>query len=271
MLLPGSTHYKHKIFCFILMFTFLANANTFAQAKRLAAEEDKLAKLYSKMLSFTHVNYDSIETYSNKFEKEFIRFIQNDPHTIQYSFEKFSDSGICEVETSGDGNFRIYTWDTWIGGTQHFFKAIYQWKVHGKVFTKVPAYEEGDGGGDCSAMYTVTINDKPFYLAVMNSIGSTKDGGQSISAFTIDGNKLNDTVKLFKTRTEKLNEIHISFEFPGIETARELISYDDKLKIIYIPLVDDDLQVTKKNLLYQLKGRYFEYIGIETGRRRSIK
>ncbi|MCS3797275.1 hypothetical protein [Niastella sp. OAS944] len=251
------------------MLTFLANQNAFSQNKSLATEEDKLAKLYSKMLSFTHVSYDSIEGYSNKFEKEFTRFIQNNPGTLKYPFEKFSDSSICAVETSSDGNFRIYTWDTWVGGTQHFYKAIYQWKANGKVFTKVPAIEDGDGGEDCSAMYTVTINNKPYYLAVMNSIGSTMYGGQSVSAFTIDGNKLNDTVKLFKTRTAKLNRIHIGFEFASIEDQRELIVYDSKLKIVYIPLVDEHQKVTKKNLLYQLKGHYFIYIGVETGWRRT--
>jgi hypothetical protein len=33
----------------------------------------------------------------------------------------------------------------------------------------------------------------------------------------------------------------------------------------------DNDKVTNKNLLYQLKGRYFEYIGVETGRRNSMK
>ncbi|HEY1202766.1 MAG TPA: hypothetical protein VGE79_17380, partial [Niastella sp.] len=193
----------------------------------------------------------------------------SNPGTLKYPFEKLSDSGFAEIETSGDGNFRIYTWDTWIGGTQHFYKTVYQWKANGKIFTKVPAIADGDGGEDCSAMYTVTINNKPYYLAVMNSIGSTMFGGRSISAFTIDGNKLNDTVKLFKTRTEKLNRIHIGFEFASIEDQRELIMYDSKLKTVYISLVDEHQQVTKKNLLYQLKGRYFEYIGVETGKRRT--
>lgn len=45
----------------------------------------------------------------------------------------------------------------------------------------------------------------------------------------------------------------------------KLITYDDKQKLIYIPVVDEKGQVSKKRIVYQLKGSYFEFIGIETG------
>jgi len=95
---------------------------------------------------------------------------------------------------------------------------------------------------------------------------------QSISAYSIEGNKLVDTVKVFKTKTKKLNRIDIEFDFFSVvnrpERPLELITYDDKQEIIYIPVIGDKGQVTKKNLLYQLKGSYFEFIGIETGKRK---
>ena len=48
----------------------------------------------------------------------------------------------------------------------------------------------------------------------------------------------------------------------------ELISYDGKKKIIYIPVVNNNGKVSNKNILYQLKGGYFEFIGIENGKRK---
>ena len=44
----------------------------------------------------------------------------------------------------------------------------------------------------------------------------------------------------------------------------EKITYDDKKKIIYIPVVGDKGQVTRKNILYQSKDIHFELIGIDT-------
>ena len=100
----------------------------------------------------------------------------------------------------------------------------------------------------------------------------SKDSKQSITVYSIEGNKLTDTARLFKTKTKKLNSIDVSFDFFSVvdrpERPLELISYDDKLNIIYIPVVNDKDQVTKKNILYQLKDGYFEFIGIETGKRK---
>lgn len=256
---------------FVLAILFCDKA--FTQTKDIASQENKFAKLYSKLSSFIPADYDSINFYSDKFEKEFTNFIKNNPKSLNYPFKKLIDSNFCFIRTSGDGNFRIYSWDTWTGGTMHIFKEIYQWKSNREVFTNVPTYDvEGDAGSFCSKIFTVNISDKPYYLAVTNAILSTKDAMQSISVYSIEGNKLVDTVKLFKTKTKRLNSINVEFDFFSVvdrpERPLELITYDDRQKIIYIPAVDDKGQVTKKNILYQLKGRYFEFIGIETGMRK---
>ena len=261
-----------KLTAFLFVLTVFTYTNSFSQTKDIALQENKFVKLYSKLTSFIQANYDSITFYSDRFEREYTKFIQNNAATLNYPFTTLVDSNFCDVRTSSDGYFRIYSWDTWTGGTMHIFKTIYQWKTNGKVFTKVPKYEEGDAGSFCSRIYTAHINDKVCYLAVTNGIFSTKDAMQSISAYSIEGNKLVDTVKVFKTKTKKLNRIDIEFDFFSVvnrpERPLELITYDDKQEIIYIPVIGDKGQVTKKNLLYQLKGSYFEFIGIETGKRK---
>lgn len=244
---------------------------TFSQTKDIASQENIFVNLYSK-LSFVQSDYDSILIYSEKLGKEFTSFIRANPTTLNYSFRKLIDSNNCHVKTSSDRNFRIYSWDTWTGGTMRIFNEIYQWRDKGKVFTKVPTYTDGDPGSFCSKIFTVTINNKPYYLAVTNGIYSSKDAMQSISVYTIENNKLTDTVKLFKTKKERLNRIDVEFDFFSVvdrpERPLELITYDNKQKIIYIPVVGDKGKVTNKNILYQLKGRYFEFIGIETGKRK---
>lgn len=253
----------------LLVLTIFNSVKTFAQPESMALHENKFIQLYSKIGSFTLEKYDSISFYSDKFETEFTNFINSNPTSLNYRFKKLVDSIRCNVETSSDGNFRIYSWDARTGGTMRIFRTIYQWKNNGKVFAKVPKFDESDPGSFCSKIFTVSILDKPYYLAVTNGIYSTKDAMQSISAYNIVGNKLVDTVKLFKTKAKKLNSIDVGFDFFSVvdrpERPLELIVYDDKQKIIYIPVVGDNGQVTKKNILYQLKDRYFEFIGIQKG------
>ena len=264
------TTFHKNSFLLLILTAFICDMAAARQINNLSAEDDKLIKLNTKMWSFYRASNDSLVFYSEKFDREFINLVQKNPATMNYPFKRLADSNICDVKISGDGNLRIYSWDTWTGGTMHFFKEIYQWKASGKVYTKVPVFENGDPGTFCSAIFTIPINNTTYYLAVKNGIYSTKDAMQSVSAFSINGKSI-DSVKLFKTKKELLNTINVYFDFFSVvdrpERPLRLITYDDKLKIVYIPLVGDKDQVTKKNLLYQLKGRYFEYIGVETGTR----
>jgi hypothetical protein len=251
----------------ILVLTFFIYNSTFAQTKDLPRVENELARISSKLRTFIQQDDDSVGFYSSQFENRITRLVRNNPSTLMYPFKKLRDSNSCIITTSLDGDFRIYSWDTWTGGTMHVFHQIYQWRSNGKVFVDIVRYGEGVAGTFCSKIYSVNINEKLYYLVVQNGIFSTKDAMQSISAYTIDGNNLNDTVRLFKTKTKRLNEIQVNFDFFSVvdrpERPLELITYNDKEKIIYIPVVDQHEQVTNKSMLYQLKGGYFEYIGIE--------
>lgn len=265
------TPIRKLIFVFLFL-TILIFHKSFAQRKDFTLQENTFANLYSKLLSYIHVDEDSTFLYSEKFSKEFKNFIKSNPATLYYSFRKLIDSNYCQIRTSSDGNFRIYSWDTWTGGSMHEFNEIYQWRGNRNVFTKVATHSKHDPGSFCSKIFTVSIYGKTNYLAVTNTIYSTKDARQSISVYSIENNKLIDTIKLFKTKTKRLNKIDVMFDFFSVadrpERPLELITYDEKQKLIYIPVVGDKGQVTTRNILYQLKDQYFEFIGIETGTRK---
>lgn len=258
---------------FFFIFIVCAGTNAFSQNKELAAQEDKLATIYSKMLS----NRDSVDFYSLKFEKELKAFVQKNPGTLNYRFKQLAeDSGFCSIKTSADSKFRIYSWNTWMGGSMRIYKEFYQWKGNGKVLVKTPQYMDGgDEGCSCYDLHTVLIKNQVYYLASKLTVASGRDRAYYISAYRIDGDKLLDSVKLFKTKTELLNTIDVGVDLGNIvepyERDDEFISYDPKTKIVYVPLVNDKNELTSKNLLYQLKGRYFEYIGVEPDKRSSTK
>lgn len=258
-------------FYFIFALTIFLFEKAYSQTTDLSFEEDKLIKLYAKVLSSSETGNDSTIYYSEQFATSIRSLVKNNPATLSYNFKALGDKIYFNVKTSADGNFRIYSWDTQTGGTMHFFNQIYQYRADGKVFTEILNYEEGVAGSFCSKIHSVVINGKTYYLPISNAILSTTDMFQSISAFAIRNNKLDDTVKIFKTKKESLNSIHVEFDFFSVvdrpERPVELIVYDDKLKIIYIPVVNDEGKVSSRNLLYQLKKDCFEFIGVETDKR----
>lgn len=232
-------------------------------------------KMYSKMLSFQHVNGDSLDFYSLKFEKEIKDFVQKNPGTLNYRFKKLDkDSGFCSIQTSADGRVRIYSWNTWMGGSMRIYKEFYQWKGNDNVFVKTPQYLDGnDDGSACYDLYSVLVKNRVYYLACKLTVSSGRDRGYSISAYRIDGDKLLDSVKLFKSKTELLNTIDVFVDLGNIvepyKRDGEFITYDPRLKIVYVPLVNEKNELTNKNLLYQLNGHYFEYMGVGPARRTS--
>lgn len=262
--------YRSRFYLFCILTICIWN-EVYSQTKDLTLQEDKFVNSYSKLYNLDRGN-DSIAYYSERFGKAFTSFIKANPSTLTYPFKKLTERHYCQVTTSYDGNFRVYSWDTQTGGTMHYFNQIYQYRTNEKVFIKIPNYGKDDAGVFCSKIYAVTIKNKVYYLAISNGIYSSKNASQSISAFTIDNNKLVDTVKLFRTKTKLLNSIDVNFDFFNVvdrpERLLELITYDDKHKIIYISVVNNKGQVTAKKILYQLKGSYFEFIGIETAQRK---
>lgn len=248
------------------LFLICCCQGAFAQPGRIPREEAKLARLYSALLSNSE-NSDSAVYYSEKFRKEITAFITATPATLDYPFKQLKDSNYCYITTAPDGNFRIYSWDTWTGGTMHFFNQVIQYRTPTGVFTTVPAYEVGDPGTYCPGVHVVTINNKVYYLPILNSISSTKDAAESIAAWTIRDNKLVDTVRIFQIKSGKLlNSIRVDYDFFSVVDRPErpimLIQYDDQQKELRIPVVVDKGRVTKRYLCYKLQGEYFTFTGV---------
>ncbi len=172
------------------------------------------------------------------------------------------------IVTSADNLLRIYSWDTWLGGTMHIFENIFQFKSADNIYTKFNSETSTFGEDEYvpfySQIFSLNENNKKYYLAVENGIYSTKDVSQSIKAFAIENNSLNDTLKLFKTRTEMLNKLEVNFDFFSVvdrpERPVRLIKYDPKKKIIYIPITLENGKISENFILYKFTGQYFEQI-----------
>ena len=242
----------------------MASTHAFSQHATLKEMEQDLLRTSGKLFSFYGTDEDSLAEQSEVFATKLIKYVTANPSTLEYSFKALKDTNACWIATSADGLFRIYSWDTWTGGTMHVFDKLYQWKAGGKVHSLHIKPGEQSAGSFYGEMFTVTEKNKTWYFAVGNSIFSNKDARQSIQTFTIENGLINDSVKMFKTKKEFLNEINVDFDFFSVvdhpERPVRLIKYDPVKRIIYIPVVGDNGKVSNRFILYQFNGKYFEHI-----------
>ncbi|WP_278380743.1 hypothetical protein [Chryseobacterium arthrosphaerae] len=209
---------------------------------------------------------DSLYAANTKFEKLLSQYTSSNPETLSHNFKGLEKAGLI-VATSEDGKFRIYSWDTWTGGTMHFFKNVYQYKTGNKVQSKsVDSDMEGDPKSYFYQINDVISQNKKYYITQSTSILSSGLSSHCVKVFSIENDgTLNDNAQLIKTQTGIKNQLRYEVDLTAAsnrnnEIRNYTIEYDKKNKIISIPLILDNSKVTSKKIHYQFKGQYFEKI-----------
>ena len=253
----------------IILILLFATINLFSQTTTIEQIENDLHKSYQKILFYRlgtdSIFWDSLEIENKIFRNKLEQYTSKFPLTLTCNFDSLLKDNI-DIVTSDDKLFRIYSWNTFLGGTMKDFGNVFQYKAADKVYSKI-AYDSAEEDVYIpfySHIFTLKANGKSYYLAVNNGIYSTKDASQSIKIFTIENNSLNDTMKIIKTEEGLVNSIDVYFDFFSVidkpERPLRLIKYDAKNKIIYIPVILGNGEVTDRYTLYQFTGQYFEYI-----------
>ncbi|WP_347218561.1 hypothetical protein [Chryseobacterium sp.] len=208
-------------------------------------------------------SYDSLAVANTKFEKLLVQYTSSQPQTISHNFKSLEKNGLI-VATSEDGKFRIYSWDTWTGGTMHFFRNVFQYEANKKVYSKAAEIQgEGDPGHYYYQINDITSDNKKYYLTQSKAVLSSGMSYHNIKVFSIDNGQLNDKAQLIKTQSGIKNQLGYEVDLTAAanrqyEGRDYEIEYDAKNKIISIPVIQADAKVTTKKIRYQLKGKYFE-------------
>jgi hypothetical protein len=63
--------------------------------------------------------YDSMQTVNDYLLDQIVKQGKNNPAFFNYSFNSLSE--YLDILTCKDNSFRIYSWDTYTGGTMHIF------------------------------------------------------------------------------------------------------------------------------------------------------
>lgn len=251
------------ILFFLILSNILSGQNIAAIEKELDLSFQKINHWYAD-LNHNRDSYDSLTVANNQFEKLLLKHTSNSK-TMRYDFKSLRKNGL-QISSSEDGRFRIYSWDTWNGGTMHFFKNVFQYESDNKVYSTTI----GDNSEMNAQCFYYQINDiisqdKKYYLAQSTAIYSSALTSHNIKVFSIDNGKLNSDAQLIKTKSGIRNQLGYEIDLSAKsnwnnEIENYDIEYDDKNKIISIPLILDDYKITEKKIRYQFKGKYFEKI-----------
>lgn len=229
--------------------------------------EKKLNALNEKRIFWSddqsETAYDSLAKYNDEFEKFILNFTSKTPKSLTHNFNEID--GLNKI-SSEDGLFRVYSWNTFEGGTMQFYRSVFQYNVNGKVYSKVNTKR------NCS-FYKITdveINSKHYYITNSVSVGSGAVYYFEAKIFSIDNGQLNENTKLIKTKSGIKNTLGYGVDLSsssnrdrkdGIE-SRDYIDliYDKKNKTIVIPLITEDGRITKNKIKYKFTGNFFEKI-----------
>lgn len=248
----------------LILVLFLISTNYgFSQNQTLELKDKELAIILSK----ANNDPENASLLKEKFGNELLKTLTKYPESLKFEFSEINKTKACYIRTSRDRKFRVYSWDSDSGGSMHFFDKIIQYQSGAKIFTELIKIQDGDAGTFCSKVYTLQIDKLTYYLTIENGIYSNKDASQSVAVIRISQNKIVNTDKIFKAKSKLLSRIDVNFDFFSVvdrpERPVELITFDEGKSILTIPVVNKDDQVTTKNIVYQLKGKYLEFLGVK--------
>lgn len=252
----------------IAVFCFITAAKLSAQTPQ-AVEADLLK-------SFKKIEYwddqqgkgnenasDSLIKANDAFGNKLKRYTETYPYTISLPFNSLKKAQL-DIFTSTDGLLRIYSWDTWTGGTMHIFANVLQYKAGDKTKSTLVNNPEDGGAPFYSNLYTFKTRGSTYYLGIYGVIESSRYAGTGIRVFAIQNGVLNNDVKIIKTQSGLHSEIFYEYDFRSVVDIpfekRPTITFDQTAQIIRIPLVNAKGQVTAKFITYKFNGQYFEKI-----------
>lgn len=204
-------------------------------------------------------NERRLESANNGFATDLLRFGRSS-EVLSYSFPRLKRK--MHVATSADGNFRIYSWDAGTGGTMHDFSSMFQFRgTSGKVYASSAHVD-----GFIHDIFQVNSPAGPIYLAVSTSIASGTMNSQSIKAFKIKGDIVDEHVRVIRTAEGLQNSISFGYDFGSVMDRKErpvrLFAFNETDRSFSFPVVIEDEEtpqgrVTNKLITYKFDGEYF--------------
>jgi len=198
---------------------------------------------------------------NDQFAKKLKSYCEKVPATLSYPFSSLVKEHL-DISTSSDGQLRIYSWDTWSGGTMHFFENVMQYKTETTVKAVLDTSQgDGDVRPNYNKIYTFQANGKIYYLAVYLLIGSSKDLQKGIQVFSIENGTLNTDTRIIRTKSGLHSQITYDYDLSRTsEKVHSEAHFDANTQSIYIPVVLENGKLTNNYIIYKFTAQYFERV-----------
>ena len=146
---------------YILIFILFTFNLTISKGQNLDKIEDELISVFKKIEYGAKI--DTLEKYNNIFKSKLKFYTSKYPSSISFDFIKLKKEGL-EITTSSDMKFRIYSWNTWFGGTQDDIDNIYQIKIDSNISSTDIKLNEGDFSGIYTQIFKVNDSNRNIYI-----------------------------------------------------------------------------------------------------------
>jgi hypothetical protein len=252
----------------LTLFLIFLNMQLVAEAQSADQGIKHISFLLDKM-EYWHKNsgndtQDSLTYFNDKLEEYLLKFTSNNAASLSCNFKPLENKSF-NVQTSPDGNFRVYNWNTLTGGTMQFFRSIYQYKVNGSVFSKSTTKDKEDNGCYYFDLNQVTVDKTPYYILCSVSIGSTAVFYYKAEVLSLQQDVLKEDAKLIKTKSGMQHSVGYEVDLSSsvnrdLADARDnmKMEYDKERDAILLALLSEDGKVTSKKIRYTFNGRFFE-------------
>ncbi len=181
-----------------------------------------------------------------------------------WDYVSFENGGVQKyrfiwLASSPDHKMRIWTWDTWTGGSMPSFKNLAEYQTSTGI--KVTDFESAEV---FDTIYSIAQpNGKTLYLPSGTWRGDGRNSGSGLYAFEINGENLNTDVRVFPP-VDTFNREYTSDFSASCEdcTIPQMKVEGKKLSIQHIDGSGDKDVLTSKFDEYEFDGEHFVYRGI---------
>lgn len=271
---------KNIILCIVWVWMSMASCTTQTEKKCL----EEYAKREVEFRKGLEENWEE----RDKINKDFAKWLLKDTCTYYYDFPHLTDSlETITITTSDDGKVRIYSWDTWMGGTMIDWDNVIQYRsTDSKLKTfdgcvwdieEASEDEEGEGSFGCytKAIYSFQRKDgQTVYVTDSYFRESSIYGFNELNVFCISDGKLQCVTNAFVTpEGEMKSDVGVEYIIPSWYFLTDgrgwdwVFSLDKETQTFYLPVTREDMSdnMTDQYDLYKFNGYQFVYIGRDGG------
>ena len=211
--------------------------------RQVAGLLDKAEYLTDKY-QYDRIRTDTVRSVENALMATLLKGLNDAPGSISYPFIDLRKRRL-RIATSKDGQLRIYSWDVRDQSDMGATSSIVQYKTpqgtRCRIFFDAQNDASDDPGAFYTRIYTLKSGGKLFYLAFGHSQYNHWNTSQRMRALAIAGDKLVDTLKLFKQEGQLANVFEIYYDyFDYLKHGRPEMHFDPARNFLFVPVTRGD-------------------------------